>query len=493
MNKIIYLLLGVMGSSLLATNFNKDDALEYLNSIRVSAGLSLLNQNSILETASQNHVNYLADKGLTGHYEDNNTYPSDFYTGDKPFDRGVYAGYSSSYYLENISAGQEDIITSIDGLMSAIYHRYGFLNNNIDEIGIGVHSSRLFNYNMGNSKLNKLCNADSYEGTKKSYYGVCAEYDFKIEATLYDEVSSSLADSSPNYVIWPPANSLNILPVFFEESPDPLPSYSVSGYPISIEFNSHKYKDNNISIDSFRVYESSGIELTNTLLMDISNDPNEKHDKYQFTLFPLERLNWNQTYLVEVDFNIDDKAYSKSWSFQTQDINIPTYTITDLDETLILKTDTQYALYFPPTSRDDVFNGISYTYNTSEQDVSIYDSNTILVKLNGENESYCNIDIKNNGTITKTIHLKIGSEDNINDKKLEDKIETFSYKIDDTDIFIKLLTQDDTKEITLNVDNEESIFPLFDINSNITIKESVDTVFIEIKTKLTEAITFEGR
>ncbi len=399
-------------SEVFADSFSKSDAINYLNSLRSSAGLSTLSQNNTLDTAAQNHINYLVDTNLNGHYENNSSYPSSYYTGDTPSERGNYAGWRGGYYSENYSSGQNGIYDSIDGLMAAIYHRYGFLDNSIDSIGIGVSSAsnHRFNYNMANSMVDILCFGTSYSGNSSYYSGVCGhDSNFKIEATNYENELHSLANNSPDNVIWPPNGSSNIPPAFFEESPDPLPNQSVSGYPISIEFNYYKYAQSTVGINSFKLYDDeTGLEITNTLLMNASNDPNAKHTEYQFTLFPIERLSWNHRYRVEVNYSIDDISDSKTWSFTTKNLENDIIEVSS-GETVIVNTNTTYALYFHPTNVNDTFNGIQYSYNTSSQIIDIKDGNTLLVTLGGNNGQYCNIDLKKDGSTVKTVRIEIGT------------------------------------------------------------------------------------
>ncbi|MEA3229247.1 MAG: CAP domain-containing protein [Campylobacterota bacterium] len=526
MNRFISLVttLSVVTSSLIATNLDKSDALIYLNELRNSAGLSSLSQNLILETAAQNHVNYLNDTGLTGHYENNSSYPSEFYTGNAPHDRGVYAGYRGSYYLENFSSGQDGVEESIDGLMSAIYHRFAFLDNNIDEIGIGLNSNLLFNYNMANSLTDSLCYGESYSGDEKYYFSVCSDSDFKIESTLYEKNLNYLADSSPDIVIWPPKNATDISPVFYEESPDPLPNRSVSGYPVSIEFNSYRYRDNNISIESFELYDAESEELiTNSFVMDAVNDPNDKHNSYQFTFFPLERLAWNNIYRVEVNYSVDSSLYSKIWSFRTKNIPYPLYTLGSEEQNLTIKSDTAYAIYFQPQNENDTFNGTSYKYNTEEvPTVEIYDSNTLLVKIRGDENRYCNVELKKDGVVTKRLFLKIGEnnlkamedielenlffttgygttfETNIVGSLYDDKnsiLTTAKVKTQESEAVFVVLSEEsrDSVEVRLNIDSAVYKLPLFGSKSHISVQKIDENIVVEVKTKLTKSITFEGR
>ena len=525
MNRIFYSLttLSIATSLLVATTLDTNDALNHLNNLRVSAGLSPLTKNQTLQTASQNHINYVKDTGLGGHYENNDSYPSSFYTGIVPHDRGVFVGYRGSYYLENFSSGQDNLEQSIDDLMSAIYHRYGFLDMNIDEIGIGVNnSSKLFNYNMANSFVDELCYGDSYSGNERYYFSVCSDKDFRIEATLYKTALHKSVKHSPDIVIWPPLNSKNISPAFYEESPDPLPNRSVSGYPISLEFNSYRYEENNITIESFELYSDDGMQFSDTLLMDKSNDINNKHTKFQFTLFPLKRLEWNQIYRVVVKYGIDEEDYRKEWSFRTKNIPYPLYIVEDNDATFTLKSDTTYAFYFKPTDENDILNGLSSRFSTeNEPEVVFYDANTLLITLSGKDDRYCNIDFKHGDLVTKTLALKLGQNSMVSIPDKEFTLSTLSYTTKngslfetnienslyenetlttdtitdskDRDIFVRLSqeTRGDVL-VSLNVDNKELTLPKFASKSEFDVEKIDDKVILRIKTKLTKSMVFKG-
>ena len=146
------------------------------------AGEGNLASNSALSTAALNHSRYMNETKEVGHNETHTN--ATYYSGNSPSNRVNNAGYSNIFVGENVSYGQSNFMESINGLMSAIYHRFGFLHLNINEIGAGKDSN-YYTYEMGRNG------------------GV----------------------TSPNMVIWPPENAKNIAPVFFDESPDPLPEY----------------------------------------------------------------------------------------------------------------------------------------------------------------------------------------------------------------------------------------------------------------------------
>lgn len=392
--------------------------LEYLNLLRINAGLSTLEYNRVLENAAQNHANYIGDiyqkyKKNLMHDEDNTKYPSNLYTGDKPIDRGIYLGYKSLFYFENLSAGHKTIHASIDALMSAIYHRFGFLRNNIDEIGIGINKSKkrytVYNYNMGNSILNILCEGYSFSAKSGYVYKVCSDKKFKVEKSLYYSTKNHLAQEAPKYIIWPPKNSINIPPVFFEETPDPLPDSSVSGYPVSIEFNKYYYDDKDIVIKNFKLFDEKDKEVTNTLLMDYSNDPNEKHTRFQFTLFPMKRLLSNHIYKVKIDYFEDEELKHLKWKFLTKSIKYPFYKITSKNATIKLKTDRYYILYLAPKHNNDIFKSWKYKKKKLFKSYIKYlDGNTLLVKFSGKIGDKYSIKLSN----LKKINIQISKKDN---------------------------------------------------------------------------------
>ncbi len=388
----------------------KDLALSYINSLRQNAGLEKLEHNSILENAAQNHSNYISDIKTRFainlmHKEDNINYPSDYYTGETSKERGFYSGYKSSYYSENLSAGHKTIYASIDSLMGAIYHRHTFLKNNIDEIGIGISKSKkgytVYNYDIGNSMLNILCQGDSFGGKGEYVYHSCQNEDLRIEKLLYQSTKNYLPQNSPKYIVWPPKNSKNIPTVFFEEVPDPLPDSSVSGYPISIEFNHLNYESNDIRIQDFRLFDSNNNEIIDTLLMDYFNDPNKRHTRFQFTLFPNKRLKQNEEYKVLIDYYIDDDFKTIQWNFKTKKFKYPYYNIKSLESIIKIKPNTTYILYFEPLHNNDIFKSWKYNKKKIKKSwIKYIDANTLSIKFDSKIGKKYHIKLSNKKKIT---------------------------------------------------------------------------------------------
>jgi uncharacterized protein YkwD len=376
-----------------------NEALNYLNSLRNQAGMVSLNINNILSTAALNHSIYMKINNIFSHSE---TESDPGFTGAKPSDRAVYAGYlTKANILENISYGNKDYKESIDGLFSAIYHRLGFLNPTINEIGIG-EENEYYTYDMGNSNLNTLCAGGSFNGYGSYYTQVCSDENKKIKIEDFDSGIMEIEKLNPKIIIWPPKNSNDILPVFYEEYPDPLPDYSVSGYPVSIVFNKYYFKTPP-QLVSFQLFDENG-EITNTRLIDKDTDPNNEFDEYSYALFPLNRLDWNKNYKVKVVYDINNTEKTIEWNFKTEKLPYTYYKVDNASADIKVVSGKTYAVYFVPQNGNDVLGNVqcSYTSNISLEEGFI-DQNTIYVKLTGDKGGYADCSFSNGNKLKLTI------------------------------------------------------------------------------------------
>ncbi len=322
--------------------------LRYLNQLRSGVGMISYGTEVSLEKAAQMHSKYNIVNNVTGHYErEGDTY----FTGVTVSERVSVAGYSSSFVGENVSSGtNQSVEESIDGLFSAIYHRLGFLNFGFDEIGIGrdqKDSRVVYTYNKG----------------------------------AID--SNGNMQSNPEIVVWPYENQNNSVPVFYEESPDPLPECGVSGYPISVQFNP-AYVNGAIGMNSFKLYNSAtNQEITNVKLMDQLSDHNKHLSQNEFVLFPMDRLDWNTSYYAVIEYIEDGEVKNKKWNFKTKPLPSPSYIVNNSGDSFSVQSGTSY-FYLPPTSCNDSFTGIN-TSTTGELSLktSFIDFNTLRVDAIG--------------------------------------------------------------------------------------------------------------
>jgi uncharacterized protein YkwD len=360
----------------------REDGLSYLNQLRQNAGMITYIQNDNLNTSAYNHANYIKLNNITGHGE---SVQNSGFTGASSANRAVAAGYGHRHVGENLSTGQVNVSSSIDDLFSAIYHRFNFLDFSFDEIGIGSESlttnGDIFNYNLGLSQLTDICSGSPFDGYGRYYYQVCADSSFKVEESEYKNALSQNQNDNPSYVLWPHKDQNDTKTVFFEEYPDPLPDCSVSGYPISIQFN--PAKNGEIDIIDFKLY-SNNQEITNTRILDDINDPNGKFTSNQAALFPQERLTWNTNYKAVVQYKEDGRLKDIAWNFKTRSLPYPHYTINRTNTTLNIKNGQTFLLYIAPQDCNDSSAGYSMSYSSNLSiNSSFYDQNMIQLTITG--------------------------------------------------------------------------------------------------------------
>jgi len=382
------------------TEMEQKKALSYLNKLRDGVGLIPLEINTKLENSAKNHANYLIQNGVIGHYEDRDKIG---YTGEYGSNRAIYSGYKTSMVIENISNNNFSAKDSIDGLMGAIYHRFGFLDFHIDEIGIGIKQSQTdksqtaFVYDMGSHNLEEVCQKRNSIKYGEYATNICADKTLKIEAKLFNKILDANRKRNPKVIIYPFDGQNDVPPAFYDELPDPLPNYSVSGFPISISFNDSYFK--NIDMISFKLFDTKGEEIKNTIVYNHQTDPNKRLKKFEFALFPLKRLAWSSKYIVKATYRADGKIERKEWEFKTRDFNIPFYKVTSNQNSFKIIRGEPTIFYFPPKSQKDILGSLKYPANL---DISFIDKNTIKLTAN---EIVSNRVVLNIGT--DKLHLNI--------------------------------------------------------------------------------------
>ncbi len=306
------------------------EALTYLNALRTGSGLIAYTANINLNTATQNHIDYLINNNVFGHYE---TEGQPYYTGVTPSARGTAAGYSWRSYGENISAGQVNIIESIDGLITAIYHRFGFLDFNNNEVGIGSDQSASYGYNTA--------------------------YGFNMGNRANTLTTQQL---NPAYVVWPSQNYTNAQTSFGNtESPDPTPECDpggITGNPLSVEFNPSK--NSTVSLTSFKLYRDNGSEITNTKTLTQQSDPNGHLSATQFVLFPMRSLDIDSRYRAEFKYTESSVAKVIAWNFNTSRYDEKRYEVSDGGSYDVISGQ-NYIFQMKPTECNTAFNGYSWS------------------------------------------------------------------------------------------------------------------------------------
>lgn len=358
---------------------NEEEGLTYLNNIREHAGLIKLKNNKNLQNAALSHAKYLIQNQRNGHYEKKGKYE---YTGNTPSQRVTKAGYPSTYVMENLSINTTGYTKSIDNLFSAIYHRFVFLNLDKNEIGMGAYESkkkrkieRAYVYDMGSSGIAELCNR-TFSMTHGVYYmkNICKQSKKMVPKSLFEEKKDEVRRKNRDIILYPYAGQTDIWPAFYNESPDPLPGYKVSGFPISVQFNPVNTK--NVKLKSFRLYDAEGEEIIKTKILQHNNDHNHLLSKLEFALMPLKRLEFDTIYTAVFEAVSDGNKVKKRWSFRTVKPVEKMYRVSKNKTKLTVQTGSTALLYMVPDSGKDILH--SYRSRGGIK-ASFLDQNTLKV------------------------------------------------------------------------------------------------------------------
>lgn len=250
----------------------QQEALKYLNDVRVKSGLSPLVMNPYLTKAAENHTKYLSVNNETGHYE---TKGLSGFTGVYPKDRVAAVGGSSdlSRYSGEVIAYGTKGNSGFAPLLSGVYHRTSLLSRYANVAGIG---------------------------TTGGVFSVLPSTDM----ATYQEDNS--------IVVYPYSGQTGVPVGFYGyENPNPLAKYNVkkSGYAISVDSASEISQ-----VGSFQLVDSKGNKVP--VFLELSSDAQIIY------IFPKYELSYEETYTASVSFTNAEGAQSKKWSFTTQ--NKPT-------------------------------------------------------------------------------------------------------------------------------------------------------------------------
>lgn len=382
MMRLIFILLLVVDSVSARTM-----ALDYLNELRQQAGMQPFVYHQRLQQSAQQHAEYLAINREWGHFQSPGRQG---FSASLPMERMLKAGYNNRHGSENVSShiGSVSPKKSIDGLMSAIYHRFAFLSFDHDQLGIGLASENNFQsyvYNMGNSQKELLCAVPENAAAPGQYlFKICSQEKKKLRIEAFEQAADKVRSVNADFVLWPYDQATQISPAFYNEAPDPLPQVAVSGYPVSLQFNPAVFADGAPRVarfELFRLPDETKIELA--AYFNKNSDINRKFNEFEHAIFPLHRLQWNTSYRAELDYlDIEGRKHEVNWVFRTTDFQIPRYELGG-GETITSNGD-PFVVYMAPLSSQDAVAEYTISYQGfSAVDVSIYDPHTLVIDPQG--------------------------------------------------------------------------------------------------------------
>lgn len=251
--------------------------LNRVNYHRALAGVEPLSLQSQISAAAQAHASYLNANNYAGH-DESSSLPG--YTGQWAWDRMTYQGYNYIAAGEVISFGK-DAQAGVDALITAIYHRFALLDPGYTETGIGDAAHPVY-------KKCQVINLGRPSGTA----------------------------AATNTVSIYPANGQTEVPISFDsdsESPDPMPTLGLVGYPVSIQFSSEQ----SVTLGSFTLSKNGQSLVTTTLLSPATDSHIQQSNKKNFSLIPNSLLEADTVYQAAFSATVQGQPYNATWSFTT--------------------------------------------------------------------------------------------------------------------------------------------------------------------------------
>jgi hypothetical protein len=359
-----------------------NETLTFINQInhdRLNVGVTAFKTNYLLGISALNHAKYVVLHQTLTHSEIEG---EEGFTGMDATARAKYVGYSTRYVSEVINYRTNDV--AYESLMTAIYHRFGLLNPIYDEINVQYQS-----------QTNR---------TKDATVGNMATYAYSQPNYSWSGVQEELYLKTATHIYYPYDTQTQVPVVFYEENPDPLPNYGVSGYPISMQLNHYKVDIEKCSDFVFELYK--GDQKVDAIFMTYQDDPNSKLKNTQFILFPKERLHYNTEYKAIFQYSENANVTKIEWSFKTKQIDNLYTNSGELDINATINS--EYIVYMPPLSQMD--SGIkSWHTSCKEIEHSFIGIDRHLVKFNvgtTVESCYYEADVNSDGVMDYRVTFK---------------------------------------------------------------------------------------
>ena len=288
---------GTQSTAQYAANSAQLAAFNLLNQYRQQCGFPTLQQNTVLDTAAQNHSKYM---GLNNVFTDIETSGNNGYTGASYLDRAVYAGFPAGISLAGGSGGGNAVFTSnFSASLAGQQFIYGMIG--------GVYHSVIATYpanivGLGEYETPATQGAYTYTDTFES---------------LSVASSSTQTQSLGGTPLTFPCQGITGVPYAeVGESPAaPNVSASGSGTPVVVMGNA----TDSIVLQSATMTDTGGHVITLQLL-NSATDPNKFLKSSQAVAYPTSPLSPNTTYTVSLTGTYNGAAFSRSFSFTTGNV-----------------------------------------------------------------------------------------------------------------------------------------------------------------------------
>lgn len=275
-----------------------------LNQARAAYGIGQLAENSQLDTAAQNHANYINSRFQAGDYSaathtENAAYSG--FTGAAPADRIAFAKYAASQSGEVLSSiiavdgvASDAGVVAMEALLSGPYHRFSMFDG-FRDAGFGHTSIRLTG--EGGARNTIVAN-----------FGVAQAAQAQVPASGWVGV-------------WPADNATGVLYSFSGESPNPIPANNgmCAGYPVSLQARAGM----TLATTAFTLVETVSGAAVNVQLSTQATDANPSYARANSAyIIPYQPLKLATKYTAHFVGSQDGVAIDKTWSFTTRADNV---------------------------------------------------------------------------------------------------------------------------------------------------------------------------
>ena len=268
-------------------------AFNRLNEIRLSAGLGMLAQNTMMDQAAQAHAEWMVTNDLLTHDE---TAGTPGFTGENWPRRDEAFGYVPVEGSEVIAQGEA--AADVDTLVNSAYHRTAILAFEPVDVGIGWSDGRATNVTT------PLVMDITRPGTD-----------------LVRGLGQAAQPSIHGVAVWPLDSARDVPLRLGAEIPNPVPTQDVLslGTPISVTVEESK----TIAASQFTLTNMATGLVVATQLLTNKNDPNFLIPESFVAAIPLAPLSPNTTYQIvfsgsSVQFGSGTtELVNRTWSFAT--------------------------------------------------------------------------------------------------------------------------------------------------------------------------------
>lgn len=269
-----------------------EEVRDRINYYRNIIGLQAMTIEASLNAAANSHALYVNDNINAGHFESNKKHR--YFTGEMPWDRTRYFGYTSSMVAENIHF-MESHTRAVDDWMDSLYHRLPIINPIYAHMGYGYAAK-------GTKPVNVL----------------------EMGSVKYNDLNSS--------VVVYPGDGQEGVPITWSglEKPDPLRLYPEAkgpgGYPITLLLTGDRVE--RVELKSASLLEGETKELK-FYSFDAVTDPELIHSN-TVAIIPKITLKPRTVYRVNMTLNVtytgdEQKEVKKEWKFTTGNGEFETY------------------------------------------------------------------------------------------------------------------------------------------------------------------------